>query len=233
MAVTDIAAKYTPAVSWFYDKFAADAVLTAVAGPVDRLVVSAIAKGSSVLEVGCGGGQLAYRLIDSYPGITVTGIDLSAEQIARAVRRSETLPTRDAARVHFQAASALELPFADNSFDAVVSVASIKHWTNPRKGIAEMLRVLKDGGQFLVVETDRGCHLSDARRFVRSTRLPALLRASYLWMFRTYVAGQSLDLDDARNAIAGEAPAETTVERIPGAPFFIISGMKGTIRDRI
>ena len=52
-------------------------------------------------------------------------------------------------------------------------------------------------------------------------------------MFRTYVAGQSLDLDDARNAIAGEAPAETTVERIPGAPFFIISGMKGTIRDRI
>lgn len=226
MAGTEIAAKYSPLMSWFYDRFAADAVLSVATGLIETITRNMHSGGSSVLEVGCGGGQLAHRLIDAHPGISVTGIDLSAEQISRAIRRSKALPPRDAERVHFQTASALDLPFADNSFDAVISVASVKHWSRPERGISEMLRVLKEGGAFLLAETDRGCHLSDARHLVLSTRLPVVLRLPYLWMFRTYVAGQSLDLDDARNLVADESLAQATVERIPDAPFFTISGTK-------
>ena len=127
MSVTDIAARYTPAVSWFYDTVAADVVLGAVSGVVSE-VCAAVGEGGSVLDVGCGGGQLAQRLIHLHPGISVTGIDLSAEQIARATERSKALPRRHSERLHFQIASALDIPFAEEAFDAVVSIASIKHW---------------------------------------------------------------------------------------------------------
>ncbi len=73
----------------------------------------------------------------------------------------------------------------------------------PLYGIGEMIRVVKDDGLVLVVEVDRGCHLADVRRFVRAVHLPAPLRPAYLVMFRTYVAGQGLDLDDARAVLAG------------------------------
>jgi len=55
VAMTDITAKYTSAESWFYDRFAADAVRTATSGLIDR-IQAVIADGGSVLEVGCGGG---------------------------------------------------------------------------------------------------------------------------------------------------------------------------------
>lgn len=225
MAVTDIAARYTPVVSWFYDRVAADAVLSAVAGLIGRVQTS-IVGGGAVLEVGCGGGQFAHRLVAAHPTISVTGVDLSVEQIARAVARSNRLPPTDANRIHFRAGSALALPFADNSFDAVVSIASVKHWPDRRRGVAEMARVLKEGGLLLAAETDRGCHLADARRFARNTHLPAPLRVPYLWMFRTYIAGQGLDLDDARELIDGQALIDTTVARIVGAPFLVCTGRK-------
>ncbi|MCX5042394.1 class I SAM-dependent methyltransferase [Aldersonia sp. NBC_00410] len=223
--MTDITAIYSPAVSWFYDTVAADAVLDAVSDVVAD-ICTAVADGGSVLEVGCGGGQFAHRLISLHPGISVTGIDLSAEQIARANKRSTALPLKDRQRLHFQTASALDIPFAENTFDAVVSIASIKHWPDREKGVHEMVRVLKDRGRLLITETDRSCHLDDARRFARSARLPTPLRLPYLWMFRTYVAGQGLDLDDARRVIAGQDLVDTAVQRVAGTPFLTIAGTR-------
>lgn len=225
MSVTDITARYTPAVAWFYDTFAADAVLDAMSDLIAQLQ-AVVADGGSVLEVGCGGGQFAHRLVNQQCGISVTGIDLSAEQIARAAKRSRTLPREDGERLHFQTGSALDIPFADASFDAVVSIASIKHWPDPDKGVREMVRVLKDRGALLVAEVDRSCHLDDARQFVRSSRLPAPLRLPFLWTFRTYVAGQGLDLDDAREVTAGQDLVDTAVQRVAGTPFLTITGTR-------
>lgn len=135
MAVTDKAAKYTPAMSWFYDRVAADAVLNATSGLIEQIQGSVFYRGS-VLEVGCGGGQFALRLVQRLPSITVTGVDLSAEQVARATTRAKRLSPEDLERVHFRTASALDLPFGDTSFDAAVSIASIKHWPDRRKGVS-------------------------------------------------------------------------------------------------
>lgn len=225
MATTDIAAKYSPSMSRFYDKIVADAVLTAVSPLVSR-VRNAVVDGSFVLEIGCGGGQFALALIEQHPGISVTGVDLSAEQVARATARAKALPSKDSQRVRFQMASASDIPFPEGSFESVVSIASIKHWPERDKGINEMVRVLKNGGLLLIAEVDRGCHLDDARRFVRDVHLPAPMRLPYLWMFRTYVAGQGLDLDEARTAIAGQPLVDAAVHRIPGTPFLLMSGAK-------
>jgi ubiquinone/menaquinone biosynthesis C-methylase UbiE len=224
VALTDITAKYTPALSWFYDKFIGDAVLDTMAGLIDQ-IQTVVNDGGSVLEVGCG-GQFAHRLIAAHADITVTGIDLSDEQIARATAHTQALPPAEAARVHFQAGSASDIPFADNSFDVAISIASIKHWPDRRRGIAEMVRVLTDGGLLIVAEADRGCHLVDARRFVRKTHLPAPLLPPFLLMFRTYVAGQGLDLDDARHDTADQGVVDARIERIADAPFLSITGRK-------
>ena len=157
----------------------------------------------------------------------MTGIDLSAEQIARATERSKALPRRHSERLHFQIASALDIPFAEEAFDAVVSIASIKHWPDRERGVREMVRVLKDRGSLLIAEADRSCRLDDARRFADSARLPAPLRLPYLWMFRTYVAGQGLDLDDARQAIAGQPIVDATVQRVAGTPLLTITATRG------
>jgi len=228
VSVTDIAARYSPAASWFYDTVAADSVLDAMSHVISNLR-AVVRDGGSVLEVGCGGGQFALRLISQHPGIRVTGIDISREQIARATKRSEALPLPDRERLHFLTGSALEIPLPDDTVDAVVSIASIKHWPNRASGVREMTRVLKDRGYLLIAETDRGCHLDDARQFARSARLPPPLRHPYLWMFRTYVAGQGLDLDEARELIASHDLVDTAVHRVTGTPFL---QMIGTRRER-
>ncbi|MGH3641775.1 MAG: class I SAM-dependent methyltransferase, partial [Mycobacterium sp.] len=139
----------------------------------------------SVLEVGCGGGQLACRLTEHHPGLRVTGVDLAVEQVERATRRANTLPADRRGRLDFQTASALELPFRDNSFDAAVSIGSIKHWPDQARGLREMVRVLKDGGLIVVAELDRGGRSDDIRALARTFKFTALLRPLYLLVVRT------------------------------------------------
>jgi ubiquinone/menaquinone biosynthesis C-methylase UbiE len=175
-----------------------------------------------VLEVGCGGGHLAIDGARRRPDLRITGLDLSAEQVARARRRGRDV----AARVGFLEGSALDLPFGDGEFQAAWSVASIKHWPDQRRGLTEMVRVLRPGGALAVVEADRGCRLEDARAFVAHWRVPAPLRPLALMMFRTFVAGQGLDLDDARGHLAALPLDDVRAERMPGAPGLLLAGRK-------
>lgn len=181
-----------------------------------------VAGGSRVLDVGCGGGQIARALLQRRQDLELVGVDLSDEQIRRAERRNCDL----ADRCEFVQGSALDLPFPDEAFDAVYSVASIKHWPDPGAGLTECVRVLRPGGQLLVAEADRGCRYEDAAAFVARTRVPPLLRTTALAAFRTFVAGQSLDLDDLR-ALAEELPLkEFQAERQPGLPSIALRGIR-------
>jgi SAM-dependent methyltransferase len=120
--------------------------------------------------------------------------------------------------VRFVQGSALELPFEAGDFDAVVSIGSIKHWPDAARGLAECARVLRPGGPLFVVEVDRGCRWDDARAFVDDWRMPRALRPLGLALFRTWVAGQAIDLDDARALLTSSPFVDAQVERIAGAP---------------
>jgi SAM-dependent methyltransferase len=180
-----------------------------------------------VLDVGCGGGQVALHLARHRPDLQITGIDQAPGQVARARRRAAGCREAEAGRVVFRQGDALDLPFATGTFDLVLSVASIKHWPDRRAGLMECLRVLAPGGTLAIVEVERGCRLQDARRFVASWRyLPARLRRLFLALFYTYVAGQSIDLDEARQLAAIVPLAEMEVRRVPGSPALMIRGRK-------
>jgi SAM-dependent methyltransferase len=71
---------------------------------------------SSLLDIGCAKGFMMHDLAALIPGITVKGVDISEYAITHAIEDM---------RPHVQVADALELPFADNSFDVVISINTL------------------------------------------------------------------------------------------------------------
>lgn len=99
--------------------------------------------GMTVLDCGCGPGTITIGLAELDQTINVTGIDFSEDQINRA---RASAAEKGVGNVSFEVGSVYELPFPDNSFDAVFSNALYVHLTDPADAIRESHRVLKDGG---------------------------------------------------------------------------------------
>ena len=95
---------------------------------------------SKVLDVGCGTGYFTRLLAKD--GAQVTGLDMEQPFIDFAVRQNET----DRLPVSYVRGDALDLPFADGSFDIVASHTFLTVVPDPEKAISEMLRVLRPGG---------------------------------------------------------------------------------------
>ena len=111
---------------------------------VDRLMLS---REENVLEIGFGPGT-AVKLAARNAAL-VAGVDLSMEMVLQAKRRNG--PAIRSGRVQLQRASASALPFANETFNVVFEVNSFNHWDSKESGLAEVLRVLRAGGRFLMV----------------------------------------------------------------------------------
>jgi ubiquinone/menaquinone biosynthesis C-methylase UbiE len=86
------------------------------------------------------------------PEAEIWGIDLAPTMIELARGHAREA---GADRVHFEVADAAALPFPDNTFDAVMSTGSIKHWPDPVAGLREIYRVLAPGGRAFIAEMNR------------------------------------------------------------------------------
>jgi tocopherol O-methyltransferase len=102
---------------------------------------------STILDLGCGIGGSSLYLAEKL-GAQVTGISLSPVQIKRA--RERALNRGLANQVTFEVANALEMPFADQSFDWVWSLESGEHMPDKTKFLQECYRVLKRGGRLIL-----------------------------------------------------------------------------------
>jgi len=114
-------------------------------GNVDRMVDGLDPAGKSLLDIGCGIGGPAFHLVQHH-GATVTGIDLEAPLIARAVEQAEALGIGD--RTTFKTVEIGPLPYPDNSFDLVFSSGAFTQTEDKSGMFAEVKRVLKPGGWF-------------------------------------------------------------------------------------
>lgn len=111
-----------------------------------RLVRNGVAladvRDRSVLDSGCGGGRYsaAWRLLGAKP---VVGVDISPINVDDAIRRAELAGLDE---ISFRQGDVLDLPIDANHFDIVFSNGVLHHTTDWKKGVSELLRVLKPGG---------------------------------------------------------------------------------------
>ena len=101
----------------------------------------------NIIDVGCGIGGSTLHLAQKF-GSTATGITLSPVQASRA--RERAVEASLASRVRFEVANALDMPFADNTFDLVWSLESGEHMPDKAKFLQECYRVLKPGGKMIL-----------------------------------------------------------------------------------
>ena len=106
------------------------------------------------LDVGCGTGVLLERIRER--GVEGWGVDLSPEMLGVAAERL-------GGGARLVRADAGALPFPDACFDAVASSSALHHWPDPTRTVAEMLRVLRPGGQMVLTDWD-AAHLATRLR---------------------------------------------------------------------
>ncbi|THG29154.1 bifunctional demethylmenaquinone methyltransferase/2-methoxy-6-polyprenyl-1,4-benzoquinol methylase UbiE [Glaciibacter flavus] len=102
-------------------------------------------RGESVLDVAAGTGTSSASLARS--GAYVTAADFSPGMIEVGRRRQAGVPN-----IVFVEADATALPFDDGSFDAVTISFGLRNVVEPKKAIAEFLRVLRPGGRLVICE---------------------------------------------------------------------------------
>jgi ubiquinone/menaquinone biosynthesis C-methylase UbiE len=114
--------------------------------------------GESVLDVACGTGVVARLAANKVAPAQVTGLDLNGGMLAVA----RSVPN-DGASINWMEGSALDLPFPAGHFDVVLCQLGLQFFPDQRRALAEMRRVLRDGGRaalsvYTPIERTPGAH---------------------------------------------------------------------------
>lgn len=121
-------------------------------GHIKRRVIALaqVSAGRRMLDLGCGTGTLVLIARRLHPGATVIGVDGDPTILDIARRKAQ----RERIRVQLDEAMAYALPYADGSFDAVVSTLMLHHLTpdQQERTLAEVRRVLGPRGRFVIAD---------------------------------------------------------------------------------
>lgn len=117
-----------------------------------RKVARSVAKNrpGTVLDVATGTCDLAIAVARKARPQSIVGIDLSEEMLNVGRQKVQKINLSDTITV--QKGDAENLPFGDNTFDAITVAFGVRNFENLEKGLTEMMRVLKPGGLCVILE---------------------------------------------------------------------------------
>ena len=107
-----------------------------------------------IVEIGCGGGRNAGALLEKYSDAKVTAIDYSDVSVAKATSYNQKMI--DAGRCVVKQGDVSQLDLAEEAYDLATAFETIYFWSGLEKCFAEVAKVLKPGGVFMIVNESDG-----------------------------------------------------------------------------
>lgn len=146
-----------------------------------------------ILDIATGTGDLAIEALKLNPE-KVIGVDISEGMLEVGRNKMIELGVED--QVEMRLGDSEQLLFEDNKFDAVVVAFGVRNFENLEKGLADMRRVLKDGGKLVVLE------------FSKPTKFP--MKQLYGFYFKAILPliGKIVSSDNAAYTYLPESVAE-------------------------
>lgn len=110
----------------------------------------------TVLDIATGTGDLALQAFHILKPQSILGIDISDKMMDVARKKVERAELTD--RISFDKQDCTDLQLADNSFDVALVAFGVRNFENLDKGLQEISRVLKPGGQLMILELSTPKH---------------------------------------------------------------------------
>ena len=134
---------------------------------------------SAVLEVAPGPGYFAIELA-KLGDYRITGLDVSETFIEIARKNAEEAGVQ----VDFRRGNAADMPLGDDMFDFLLCRAAFKNFSEPKRALQEMHRVLKPGGRALIIDLRRDASNESIRQAINAAGLGAVNRLITKFTFR-------------------------------------------------
>jgi ubiquinone/menaquinone biosynthesis C-methylase UbiE len=139
----------SPAVSGAYDVVSRGLMFRLM-----RRVIMAELKKCSVrgiiVDIGCGPGYIIREISSAFPGQRIIGLDISPSMVQIAVANLSST-----GNVELLQADAEKVPLRDGSVDFVISTGSLHHWRDCDAVLSEIYRILRPGGELLLLDLRR------------------------------------------------------------------------------
>jgi SAM-dependent methyltransferase len=101
-----------------------------------------------MLDIGCGTGTFARRVLDEHREAEIWGLDFCGKMIRAGLKQRRPSDQR----IRFIQADSESLPLLDNTFDVVCCSNSFHHYPNQSSAVREMHRVLRPGGRLIIID---------------------------------------------------------------------------------
>lgn len=122
---------------------------------------------NNVLDIGTGSGLILPWLAEYITNGKIIGVDISEKMLLKAKKRIKKNGVEDIVAV--QKDDVENLAFQNNSFDRIIATFTLTTIPNPKKAVKEMIRVLKEDGKIVILDTGR-----PKNRFVKIFYYPLL-----------------------------------------------------------
>jgi ubiquinone/menaquinone biosynthesis C-methylase UbiE len=141
------------ALTWLYGLIAQTPMVRATYRRTLAGVLSQRVSRGQGLDLGTGPGYVALEIAGRQPELQMVGLDLAAHMVARARRQAGRIGLDG--RIAWPQGDGHALPFADDSFDQVISSFALHHWADPLRVFDEIARVLKPDGRYYITDVCR------------------------------------------------------------------------------
>jgi ubiquinone/menaquinone biosynthesis C-methylase UbiE len=163
-----------------------------------RSIAPRLEQRASVLDLAPGPGYFAIELAKLGP-YRVTGLDISRSFVGIAHDKAR----EQGVEVDFRLGNAAAMPFETDSFDFIFCRAAFKNFAQPQHALREIRRVLRPGGQALIIDLRKDVSAGSIRQAVAQMGLSRINAVLTRWIFRYVLIKRAYTREELLQLVAG------------------------------